>query len=108
MSWTFQTRRRGCWTRHPDFTPKDLVSSDEGRWENEGKATKELLLSPEPPVGTVEADRERNVVEVAKLAVPQLEVGRRSCFFSIFFKGKQLKGYIFSLLNGDTFLGLSF
>lgn len=53
----------------PDFTPKDLVSSDEGRWENEGKATKELLLSPEPPVGTVEADRERNVVEVAKLAV---------------------------------------
>jgi len=56
----------------PDFTPKDLVTdtSGAGRWENEGiSATKELLLSPEPPVGTVEADREHAVVEVAKLAV---------------------------------------
>lgn len=83
----------------PDFTPKDLVSSDEGRWENEAKATKELLLSPEPPVGTVEADRERNVVEVAKLAVPQLEVRKKTSedlvFSPLFFKGKQLKGYIF-------------
>ena len=79
----------------PDFTPKDLVSSDEGRWENEGKATKELLLSPEPPVGTVEADRERNVVEVAKLAVPQLEVSEDLVFSPCFLKANNWKVVFF-------------
>ncbi len=57
----------------PDLKAEDLVThSDEGCWENECKATKELLLSPEPPVA-VEADREHAVVEVAKLAVSQLK-----------------------------------